>query len=81
MGESIERTLGRIEGKLDAVLAEQALEPDRRKAVYSRFEAQDTRIDLVEKWQVRLIAAGTVALFLIGVGYKVVLDIARLGHN
>lgn len=73
MGESIERTLGRIEGKLDAVLAEQALEPNRRKAIYDR-------LDTVEKWQVRLIAAGTVALFLIGVGYKVVLDIARLGH-
>lgn len=73
MGDSIERQLGRIEAKLDACLLEQSKEPERRKAIYER-------LGVVEKWQVRLIAAGSVALFLIGLGYKVVLDVARLGR-
>lgn len=73
MGDSIERQLGRIEAKLDACLLEQSKEPERRKAIYDRLA-------VVEKWQIRLIAAGTVVLFVFGAAYKVVLDIARFGH-
>lgn len=68
MGESIEVQLVRIETKLDAILEDRALEPERRKRVYDRLEA-------LERWQTRMIAAGSVIVVIFGLAYKVLIDL------
>ena len=70
MGESIERQLGRMEAKLDELLEDKKLEPDRRKAVYDRISA-------LEKWQTRMITAGSVIVAVFALAYKVLIDIAK----
>jgi anti-sigma-K factor RskA len=60
VGDSIERTLGRIEAKLDAVLVEQALEPARRKEVYERLNS-------LERWRSGIVAAGTAVAAMFGI--------------
>lgn len=70
MGESIERQLGRMEAKLDELIAEKAVEADRRKGVYDRLNA-------LEKWQTRMITAGSVIVAVFALAYKVLIDIAK----
>lgn len=73
MGESIERQLGRMETKLDELIKEKDREPERRKFV-------NGRIDKLENWQARIIAAGGAALFLIAAAYKVIFDLVRISN-
>lgn len=68
-GESIERTLGRLEGKLDAALAQLAALPVRDREV-------DDRLDRLENWKTGLVAAGSTVVFLFTIAWKVVFDIA-----
>lgn len=57
-----------MEAKLDELLEDKKLEPERRKAVYDRLTA-------LEKWQTRLIAAGSVIVFVFGLAYKILIDL------
>ena len=74
MTESVERTLGRIEGKLDAALKEKdRLEADLRLL--------DKRVTHLEMWRYGIVSVSVVLLSLIGVAYKIVLGLNLVGRS
>lgn len=79
MGESIERQLGRMEAKLDELLEDKKQEPERRKFMHERIDAVDARVDVIEKWQVRIAAAATAVGALFMFAYTFLKDFARHG--
>lgn len=48
MTESDERAIGRLEGKIDMMLAEQILAADARKQTYETLERLDRKIDATD---------------------------------
>jgi hypothetical protein len=69
MAESIERTLGRIEGKLDAWI-------DTQKEDAARDKEVDDRLDRLENWKTGLASAGSVVVFLFAIAAKFLFDFA-----
>ena len=65
MNEDIQRTLGRMEGKLEAILTGQA-------AQLKTIEKHDERLDGLEKWQGKIVGAIALATFVLGIVAKVV---------
>ena len=64
MNDSVERALGRMEGKVDMILLGQA-------AHGAALEDVSQRTTKLERWQAKLIGAAAVVGFLFGVGIQV----------
>lgn len=60
MTDSIERTLGRLEGKMDSVI--ESLKEGREV-----MEALDSRTAKLERWQSRVMGGAAVAGFVAGI--------------
>lgn len=66
MTDSIERTLGRLEGKMDSVL--ESLREGREV-----METLESRTAVLERWQSRVLGGALVAGFVSGIVAKVLL--------
>jgi hypothetical protein len=64
MSDDIQRTLGRIESKLDAVIKDR----DEDK---NRLDNHGNRIGALERWQARVVGAVAIVAFGLGLAVKV----------
>lgn len=66
MSESLERSIGRIEGKIDLVLERTAVQAQA-------LEKIDTRVTVIEEWRWKLLGASAAVGAIAGFAVKVLL--------
>lgn len=66
MTDSLERALGRLEGKVDQILAGQAAHDER-------LTRADERLTRVERWQSKIAGGIALAAFMIGLVVRALL--------